>query len=710
MTAPPVAAPASTLPPLLVKKPAYPASPRRAVVDLYGHERVNDDYRWLEDGESPEVKAWSEAESAFGRRWLDAIPQRKALRDRIEQLMNDPSPSWENVQARKGMVFALESRPPKQHPYLVVMPSIDAAKDARVVVDPDAIDPTGGTAIDFYVPSLDGKHVAVSLSSGGSELGDVHVFDVTTGKDREVVPRVNTGTAGGSLAWKGDGSGFFYTRYPRPGERPAEDLVFYQQVWFHKLGGARDTYALGHDAPKIAEWSLRTSTDGRTVIARMAYGDGGEFETWVLPHTGTWEPLAMRRDRVKEAVAGSDGMLYLLSFAGAPKGKVLRTSASMPEIGRAETVVPEGDAALTKIVPTASRLYLLESAGGVARVRSLSVAKGARGAPQVLAIPPVSGVEELEALTGDDAALRVESYTDPPSWYRVSAKDGSVVKTSLAETPTADFSGVEAVRETCTSKDGTSIPITIVRPKNLKLEGATPTLLSGYGGYGIPMNPKYAAYRLAWLEQGAVFAMANLRGGGELGEDWHHAGNLTKKQNVFDDFYGCAQHLETAKYTSRDHLAILGGSNGGLLMGAEITQHPEAFKAVVAQVGLFDMLRVERDANGTFNVTEFGTVTDPQQFEALRAYSPFHHVVDGTAYPAALFLTGAHDLRVNPYHSRKMVARLQGATSSDAPILLRTSANTGHGIGSPLGARIEEKTDIFAFLFQQLGMAGGPVK
>jgi prolyl oligopeptidase len=334
--------------------------------------------------------------------------------------------------------------------------------------------------------------------------------------------------------------------------------------------------------------------------------------------------------------------------------------------------------------------------------------KGRAGEPFVLATPPFSGSGNLVSLGGDDVAFSSVSYTAPQAIYRARGSDGVVTKTGLAGTTQADFSGIEVTRETCTSKDGTKVPMTVVRKGSGTTAGDAPTLLYGYGGYSLSLTPRFRASTLAWLEQGGVYAVANIRGGGELGETWHTQGNLTNKQNVFDDFYACGQRLVEARYTTPAHLAIQGGSNGGLLMGAEITQHPEAWKAVVAQVGVYDMLRVERDANGAFNVTEFGTVTDPKQFDALYAYSPYHHVKDGVAYPAVLFMTGANDPRVAPYHSRKMTARLQAATSSDAPILLRTSANTGHGQGTPLSAQTEEATDMFVFLFQTLGVTYAP--
>jgi prolyl oligopeptidase len=275
-------------------------------------------------------------------------------------------------------------------------------------------------------------------------------------------------------------------------------------------------------------------------------------------------------------------------------------------------------------------------------------------------------------------------------------------------TSPANFDDIEVVREFAKSKDGTKVPINILRKKGIKLDGNNPTLLYGYGGYGINLTPSFNATRRIWFDAGGVYAIANLRGGGEYGEEWHKAGNLTHKQNVFDDFIACAEHLIQRKYTRPEKLAVMGGSNGGLLMGAFLTQRPELAHAVVSRVGIYDMLRVELDPNGVFNTTEFGTVKNLEQFKALYAYSPYHHVRNGTPYPAILMTTGEHDGRVNPAHSRKMIARLQAATSSDNPILLRVSSTTGHGIGSSLSDRIAEQTDIYAFLFKELGVRTSP--
>jgi prolyl oligopeptidase len=291
---------------------------------------------------------------------------------------------------------------------------------------------------------------------------------------------------------------------------------------------------------------------------------------------------------------------------------------------------------------------------------------------------------------------------EPSSFYTYQADAPKPAKTALAETTTADLSDAVVTRETCTSADGTKVPMTLVRPKDAPRDGSRPALLTGYGGYNVSRTPRFRPMVKLWIENGGTFAEANIRGGGEFGEAWHKEGNLTKKQNVFDDFYACAKTLAQAGVTRPERLAIVGGSNGGLLMGAELTQHPEAFRAVVSHVGIYDMLRVELTPNGAFNVTEFGTVKDPEQFKALYAYSPYHHVVSGTRYPSVLFLTGANDPRVDPYHSRKMTARLQAATTS--PVYLRTSADTGHGMGTPLAAQVEENADVYAFLFHELGI------
>jgi prolyl oligopeptidase len=321
-----------------------------------------------------------------------------------------------------------------------------------------------------------------------------------------------------------------------------------------------------------------------------------------------------------------------------------------------------------------------------------------------LPLPDVATVSEVQPLSDGTLLYSVETYLRPPYFSRFDPATERSVETLLAQRSPVSFNDAEVVRKFATSKDGTQVPLNIVRRKGTILNGANPALLNGYGGFSVSLTPQFlGAHTRLWLDGGGIFVVANLRGGGEFGEEWHGAGAVTHKQNVFDDFIAAARYLIDRNYTSPEHLAIIGGSNGGLLMGAVLTQRPELFHAVVSEVGIYDMLRVERDPNGSFNTTEYGSVKNPDQFKALFAYSPYHHVVDGTRYPAIFMATGENDGRVNPAHSRKMVAQLQGATAG-GPVYLSINSHAGHGIGSSLAVRVGQAADTFAFLFDQMGM------
>jgi prolyl oligopeptidase len=692
------------------KAPAKPAAAMKQPVETTYHgTTVADPYQWMESPTDPNVTQWTDAQNKYTRAVLDKLPGREPLRQRITELLSWKSPGYSGLDEQGGSLLALKFQPPKQQPTLVAVGSLDDTSKERVVVDPTQVDTTGKTTIDWYQLSHDGKKVAVSLSKGGTESGDVSVYDVATAKalPGEVVPRVNGGTAGGSLAWNAKDTGFYYTRYPRGEERPAVDREVYQQVYFHALGTptAKDTYELGKDFPRIAMTQLESSDDGQHTFARVANGDGGEFELYLHGPTGGWTRVAKYDDKVVSARFGSDGAAYLLSRKDAPRGKVLRLPLATPTLDKATVVVPEGAATVQSVVPTKSRLYLAEQLGGPSQLRMVDLTGKALGLVPTLPVSAVGGVVRQGA---DDVLFVNSSFTQPAAWFRYTAADGKVAKTALARTAPVDLSNVEVVRTEATSKDGTKVPLTILKKKGTKLDGKNPTLLTGYGGFNVSINPGYSALTAMWLEQGGVFAVANLRGGSEFGEAWHQGGSLTNKQNVFDDFYACAKLLTDQKYTQPKKLAIQGGSNGGLLMGAAVTQHPEQYGAVVAKVGIYDMLRTELTPNGQFNVTEYGSVKDPEQFKALYGYSPVHHVKDGAKYPPVLFTSGANDPRVDPFHSRKMVARMQSATASPKPILLRADAETGHGMGTPLAARIEEEVDVYSFVFNELGMTYKP--
>ncbi|MEO5691727.1 MAG: prolyl oligopeptidase family serine peptidase [Usitatibacter sp.] len=680
----------------------YPESPLKPVVDEYFGAQVTDNYRWLEERD-PAVKAWSEAQMALTRAALDAIPLRKPLQARFREILSNAPVSYYKFHER-GVFFAMKRQPPRNQPSIVVMSSPELAKDERLVYDPLVDDPKGATAIDFYVPSLDGRYLAVVVSKNGSEDGSAFVIDVASGKRLDdVVPRVSYPTAGGSIEWDARSSGFYYTRYPQGNERPPEDAHFYQQVWFHRLGTpvSADTYVIGKEFPRIAEVALSATREGRYLLATVSNGDGGEHAFYLRDPHGAWKRVADFADNVKQAKLGRDGRLFLLSRNGAPRGKVLSMPLVKPQLSEATVLIAEGEDTILELTPTLGRIFVTYMVGGPSEVRVFD-----RKGTFVAKVPtqPLSSVSVGAALKGGDLLVGSQSYLTPPSWFRYSTNGNTLEKLPLDAKPKVNFDDVEMVREFVPSKDGTRVPVNILMKKGTKRDGSNPLLLYGYGGYGISMRPMFSLSQRVWLDHGGIFAVANLRGGGEFGEAWHLQGNLTKKQNVFDDMIGVAQHLIARGYTSREKLAAMGGSNGGLLMGAILTQRPELFRAIVAQVGVFDMLRVETTPNGAFNVTEYGTVKDRLQFQALYAYSPLHHVKDGAAYPAVLLATGENDGRVDPYHSRKMAARLQAATTSGRPVLLRISPDTGHGLGTALGTRIDEYADSYAFLMDQLGM------
>lgn len=686
------------------KLPPPPATPRRPVVQEVQGTKVVDDYRWLEDSSSPEVKAWSDAQNARTRAFLDALPDAARVRARVTQLVRSSSVRYFALEERAGVLFGEKFDPARQQPLLVALRSADDTASEKVILDPNALDAQGGISIDFWAPSPDGTRVAVSLSSGGSEDGELHLYDVATGKELgEPIPHVNYGTAGGSVAWLPDGRSFLYTRYPAPGERPPEDVHFWQQVWRHRIGTpvGQDVPELTEGLPRIAEIAFRTTRDARWIVADVRNGDGGEHAFYVREGDGKWAQASRFEDRLVDAAPGEDGNLYLLSVR-ALRGRVLRVPLASPELGRAQVLVPEGEPAIQQVHVTRARLYTVDEVGGPMQIRAF----GLDGTPAgTVPLEPVAAVTGLARVgSGDDLLVEQSTYLSPPAWARYDAGNGRVQRTALFQTSIADFSDAEVVRELATSRDGTHVPMSIVRKKGTQLDGRNPVLLYGYGGYGISTVPHFSTVIRAWLDQGGVWVDASIRGGAEYGEGWHLAGNLVHKQNVFDDFDACARRLFRLDYTRPSRLAALGGSNGGLLMGAALTQHPDRYRAVVAQVGIFDMIRVEDTPNGAFNVTEFGTVKNPAQARALLAYSPYHHVVQGARYPAVLLMTGANDPRVDPWHSRKFAARLQAAGTSGLPILLRTTDRAGHGVGSALDEVIAERADYLSFLFHELGM------
>lgn len=690
-----------------------PETKKIPVSDTYHGVTVTENYRWLEDWNDSQVKAWSAAQNAHARDVLDKLPGAGPIRQQVTEILGSATASYQDVAFRGNRFFAVKRQPPKEQSFIITFPSLYEVSDARVLLDPAVIDPSGTTAIDWYKVSPNGKLLAVSLSKGGSETGNLSIYDVDSGKRvYEQIGHVNSGTAGGSLAWQPNNKGFFYTKHLKVNSNDPDDHNVYQHVYYHKLGTptSTDTYELGVGFPQIAEIQLVMDDRTGRLLATVQEGDGGQFGHYLRDTSGGWRQFSTFGDGTKQAVFGNNDELFVVTLKGSPRGKIL----SLPidgdlDIANAKTLIPENSDTIVSsgiafwgeqtVLPTANRLYVVYQLGGPSEIRAYDYEGNSVVAPEQL---PVSAVHGLLHLTGDTILFGNTSFTQPDAYY---LHDGSkTTKTELASTSPVNLDDVTVLRKFANSKDGTKVPLNILLPDGVQADGSNPCIVYGYGGYGVNIEPSFNPLRRVLMDRDVIYVVANIRGGGEFGEEWHLEGNLTNKQNVFDDFAACVQYMIDHEYTKSDQIGTLGGSNGGLLMGAIVTQHPTMIQCAVSLVGIYDMLRVELSPNGAFNVTEFGTVKDEAQFKALYDYSPLHNVKDGTEYPAVLFMTGENDPRVDPMQSRKMTARLQAATASDKPILLRTSANAGHGGDNSLSERIEQSVDIYSFFFDQLGV------
>ncbi len=693
--------------------PVPPKTEKIPVTDVYLGVSVVDDYRWLENGDDPKVKAWVADQNAYTQAYVSKLPQREAVVSFLKKVRQESHIQYGYYQYAGGLLFALKFDPEKSGASLVVFRSPEDQASERMIVDLNTLVQGQVFQTSWYKPSLDGSMVGMALGTGGSEDAALYVFDVASGKQiGEPVPRVQFATAGGDMAWTGDGKGFYYTRYPQGNERPAEDANFYQQVYYHLLGtsSAQDRYVLGKEFPRIGETAFQTAHDGKHILVTVQDGDGGTYEHFLLASDGTAKQITHFADKVVDIEFGADDSLWLLSHAKSDHGELDHLEVGDVKLEDAVRVVPplqgsiEGDGSvdgMQRFWASDHALFVTVIDGGPEEILKFDQHGKSEGK---VPVPSVASVSRLVPLTGDAFLYRAQTYTQPGQWFRYNGT-GEAVALPFKTQTNISLADIEVRREFATSKDGTKVPMTIMLRKGTKLDGTNPTRVYGYGGFDISESPHFlgSTGRL-WFDYGGIYVDTNLRGGSEYGESWHHAGSLLNKQNVFDDFAACAQYLLDTKYTSAQHLAIEGGSNGGLLMGAELTQHPQMFRAVLSEVGVYDMLRMELDPNGSFNTTELGTAKDPAQFKAMYAYSPYHHVKAGEKYPAILFVTGDNDHRVNPAHSRKMTAALQAASTSDLPVMLRTNLNAGHGVSTDKDEALEEIADMFSFLFAQLGM------
>jgi prolyl oligopeptidase len=682
-----------------VTEPRYPPTRTVDAAEVLHGETIPDPYRWLENGEDPETRAWTERQNALTESHLGTFAGRTAIRERLDQLLaigalSAPTPAH-------GRYFYQRRDGRQNQPVLYVRDGVHG--DDRSVVDPNVLDPAGTTALDWYYPSDDGRLLAYGLSENGSEQSVLHLLDVGTGApllDR--IPR----TRAADLAWLPDGSGFYYTRYPAPGEVAEGEEHYHRAVYFHRLGDDPAADTLVHQPAQKEYWpGVSLSPDGRWLLIGVARTfDQTDLYLGDRAAVSPAPPLVAVAEGLPASFEGEvvRGRLFLRTNLDAPTYRLYAVDPEAPaRTAWRELVPPRHDAVLESVRVAGERLAL----GYLERASSRLVLADLEGAAQqVVPLPTLGSLFGLGAeWDGRELFYGFSSFTVPPSIYRIDLDSGATTLWRRVEAD-VDPERFEVHQVTVTSRDGTPVTMFLVHERGLVRNGDAPTYLTGYGGFNISMTPAFSRSLLLWLERGGLVAVPNIRGGGEYGESWHQDGMLGRKQNSFDDFIAAAEWLVRERCTRPERLAAAGGSNGGLLMGAVLTQRPELFRAVVIQVPLLDMLRYHRFLIARLWIPEYGDPEQPDAFAWLRAYSPYHHVREGVAYPAVLIATAESDTRVDPMHARKMAARLQAATASGRPVLLRLEARAGHGAGKPLSKVLDELTDTWSFVFSELGV------
>ena len=666
-----------------------PVAPVRPATDNYFGTIVTDNYRWMEDLKSPEVQKWMTGQAAYTKDYLSKLPGRDALVKRIESLDNAAIQVPE-VELRGAYYFYLKTNPTDQTPKLYVRAGLHATE--RLLVDSQLLGgPKERFTISAFYPSPDGRFVAVEIAAGGSEEGVVHVLDVATGKPlNDKIDRVWES----SVSWVSSEKRFFYTRLQKLGPGMTElDKELNMTAYLHRLGDnpERDTPVLGSkfDPPVPM---LPTDSGFVAVQPDSHYGFGTIFHGVQNEITLVCSPIeALMQGKpswtkicdVDDGVVGFDvrgNDLFLRTHKDAPRFKIIHVDLQHPDIAKADVVVPQSDLVLRNVGTAEDALYVQAAQTGIGRV--LRVVYG-QSESQQIQLPFVGAVDAFATNPqADGVLLRLAGWVEAPRWYAYDPGTNQVTDTGLEPQNSADFSGITAVEVTAPGADGTPIPLSVIYKKDLKMDGSNPCLMEGYGSYGITIDPEFDSTQLALLERGTVIAWAHVRGGGESGEDWHLAGQMQTKQNTISDFIACAKYLIKQGYTSSSKLALRGTSAGGITIGGALTERPDLFTLAIVNVGVVNALRAEAEPNGAVNTPEFGSVNDPDGFKALYAMDAYQHVKEGTPYPAVLLITGANDPRVDPVELFKMTARLQAATSSKNPVLLRVDSDAGHGIGS----------------------------
>ena len=671
---------------------------------------VSDPFRFLEDATRPESQAFFKEQDAKARAALAAIPGRAALHARIREL-SQAGTSITALKLEAGKIYYLRRLASEPNPALCMRESFNSPE--RVLVDPQKAAGGQRVAIDWYAPSPDGRHVAYGLSVGGSEDSTLHVLSIATGRD--VGETIDRARFNDRLAWHPDSRSFYYARIPEGGSgaRRYANIRVHRHMLGRKAAQDEIVFAAGvggaRDVPEFVYPSVVVPLESNFAYAVARDGVRNEIAVHVTSQQAlasgrpTWRKVLGHEDQVT-AIEAWKGDLYLLSHKGAPHYRVLRVDAANPSLARAKVAIPEGDTVIHSMALARDAMYLRTSVGGVDRLERMPIGLFGTKKAEYVKTPFDFGIAQIAAHPRrPGAVLRVQGWIEPPAVLEVDARTGNLRDTHLQPPTKADFSQMDEVRLYAPASDGTKIPVTLMYRKSTQLTGENPTLLVGYGSYGISMRPAFDPARLAWLERGGVYAVAHIRGGGEYGERWHEAGRKATKVNTITDFIAVAEFLVKYGFTRPQKLAIQGGSAGGIPAGGALVRRPDLFAAVVARVPVMDMLRVEFAPNGPSNIPEFGSVATREGFEALLAMSAYHHVKDGTPYPAVLLTTGYNDPRVEPWQPGKMAARLQQASTSGKPILLRVDFAAGHGRGTTRAQLDEELADIWSFLLWQFG-------